>query len=63
MGSGSFCGRNYGGPQRRRFLVEIAEEVIQRLVDFHVHIHRGMDLDGIDFDVNASAKKYNKGEE
>src|SRR5688572_14958959 len=49
---------------RDRLLVDIAEEIIQRLIHLHVHIH--IDLNGIDrvvsLDAEASAQRNGKAE-
>jgi hypothetical protein len=45
------------GDDSRRLLVNVPEEVFQGALDPHIHINRGVDLNGIEFDVNTACKK------
>jgi len=39
------------------FFVEIAEEIVERLVDLHVHVDGDVGFDGLQFNVDTATKK------
>jgi len=44
----------------RGLAVNISEEVIQRLVNPHVNIHRGVHLNRVHFDMDAAGEQDNR---
>ena len=45
-----------GGFHGRVLLVEVAEEIVEGFVDFHVHVDRRVDLNRVHRDVDATAE-------